>query len=140
MAFSTRDGRTQTQLSEINMIPFIDIMLVLLIVFMITAPVIQSGIEVSVPQTRTVRQLGEERVVVTIDREQTLFIQNEEVNINELVPKILELQPDATEGRIFLRADESVPFGAMAQVMDRLNQGGILNINLVTQPVNEPAP
>ena len=72
MAFTTDNGRTQTQLSEINMIPFIDIMLVLMIIFMVTAPVIQSGIEVNVPRTEIVQKLAEERLVVSIDREQGL--------------------------------------------------------------------
>ena len=77
MAFTTREGRTQTALAEINMIPFIDIVLVLLIIFMVTAPVIQSGIEVNVPKTQIVRELAEEKLVVTLDKEQRLYLQNE---------------------------------------------------------------
>ncbi len=135
MAFTTQNRRTQTELAEINMIPFIDIMLVLLIVFMITAPVIQSGIEVTVPRTRSVRQLAEDRLVVIIDADQTIYLQNEEININELGPRILELQPDSAV--VYLRIDENVPWGTMAPVMDRLNQSGIVDINLVTELLNE---
>ena len=117
------------------MVPFIDIVLVLLIIFLITAPVIQSGIEVSVPKTRVVREIAEEKMVVTIDREQRLFLQNQPVNVNELGNKIRErlLHPDR-QG-VYLRADESVPFGAIAVVMDHLKLAGIENISVVTEPL-----
>src|SRR5262245_66612269 len=116
MAFTTRDGRTQTTLAEINMIPFIDIVLVLLIIFMVTAPVIQSGIEVNVPKTQIVRELAEEKLVVTLDKEQRLYLQNEVVNINEIAEKIREKLLDPTRQSIYLRADEAVPWGSLTVV------------------------
>ena len=122
------------------MIPFIDIMLVLMIIFMVTAPVIQSGIEVDVPRTEIVRELNEERLVVSIDREQRLYLQNEPVNINELGPRIQERTPEVVSRSIYLRADTSVPFGTIAVVMDRLNQAGIENISVVTQPLDATEP
>ena len=82
MAFTTREGRTQTALAEINMIPFIDIVLVLLIIFMVTAPVIQSGIEVNVPKTQIVRELAEEKLVVTLDKEQRLYLQRDRTSMS----------------------------------------------------------
>ena len=139
MAFTTREGRTRTELSEINMIPFIDIMLVLLIIFMMTAPVIQSGIDVDVPRTQVVRELAEEKLVVSIDSEQLIYLQNEPVNINELGPLILARITDPDSRSIYLRADESVPFGSIVVIMDRLNQVGIDDISVVTQPLNEGA-
>ena len=135
MAFTTRDGRTQTALAEINMVPFIDIVLVLLIIFMITAPVIQSGIEVNVPKTQVVRELSEEKLVVTIDKEQKLYLQNEAVNVNALAGKVREKLLDPTRQSIYLRADESVPWGTVTTVMDFLNRSGITNIVVVTQPL-----
>jgi biopolymer transport protein TolR len=137
MAFSTRDGRTQTALAEINMIPFIDIVLVLLIIFMVTAPVIQSGIEVNVPKTQVVRELAEEKLVITLDKEQRVYLQNEPVNINELAGKIREKLLDPTRQSIYLRADEAVPWGSLTVVMDRLNLAGITNIVVVTQPLDK---
>ena len=137
MAFTTRDGRTQTALAEINMIPFIDIVLVLLIIFMVTAPVIQSGIEVNVPKTQVVRELAEEKLVVTLDSKQQLFLQNEPVNINALADKIHEKLLDPTRQSIYLRADEAVPWGSLTVVMDRLNLAGITNIVVVTQPLDK---
>ncbi len=136
MAFTTRDGKTQSELSEINMIPFIDIMLVLLIIFMVTAPVIQSGIEINVPRTELVREIAEEKLIVSVDRDQNLFLQDEAVNINDLGRLINERVVDPARRSVYLRADEAVPFGTIAVVMDRLNQAGIENISVVTQPLN----
>ena len=138
MAFTTTEGKTQTTLAEINMIPFIDIVLVLLIIFMVTAPVIQSGIEVNVPKTQVVRELAEEKLVVSLDKEQRLYLQNEVININELADKIREKLLDPARQSIYLRADEAVPFGSFAVVLDRLKLAGIDNVSIVTQPL-EPA-
>ena len=135
MAVTTREGKTQTTLAEINMIPFIDIVLVLLIIFMVTAPVIQSGIEVSVPKTQVVREIAEEKLVVVVDKAQRIYLQNDPVNINELGKKIREKLLDPTRQSVYLRADESVPFGTIATVMDYLKLAGIENISVVTQPV-----
>jgi len=108
---------------------------VLLLIFMLTAPVLQSGVEVAIPKTRTVNQLTEERMVVTIDREQNVFLQDKPVNVNQL-PSLLKSggKPDAKR-IIYLRADERVPFGAFASVMDAVKQAGITNISIVTQPL-----
>ena len=137
MAVTTREGKTQTTLAEINMIPFIDIVLVLLIIFMVTAPVIQSGIEVNVPKTQIVREISEEKLVVVVDKEQRLYLQNDAVNINELGDKIRERLLDPTRQSVYLQADESVPFGTIATVMDRLKLAGVENISVVTQPLEK---
>jgi biopolymer transport protein TolR len=137
MAFSAK-GRTQTALAEINITPLVDVVLVLLIIFMITAPVLQSGVEVAIPKTRTVNQLTEERMVVTIDREQNVFLQDKPVNVNQL-PTLLRTtgKGDPSKKIIYLRADERVPFGAFASVMDAVKQAGITNISIVTQPIQK---
>ena len=140
MAFSTREGKTQTALAEINMVPFIDIVLVLLIIFMITAPVIQSGLDISVPKTRVVRELTEQKLVVTVDKEEKLFLQTEAININDLAPKIREKLLDPTRQSIYLQADEKVSWGTMATVMDYLKGGGIENVVVVTQPIGKTTP
>jgi biopolymer transport protein TolR len=138
MAITTHEGKTQTTLAEINMIPFIDIVLVLLIIFMVTAPVIQSGIEVNVPKTQVVREIAEEKLVVTIDQKQELYLQNDPVNINELGDKIREKLLDPTRQSVYLRADQSVPFQTFASVLDQLKLTGIENVSIVTQPI-EPS-
>jgi biopolymer transport protein TolR len=137
MAFSAK-GRTQTALAEINITPLVDVVLVLLLIFMLTAPVLQSGVEVAIPKTRTVNQLTEERMVVTIDRQQNVFLQDKPVNVNEL-PILLRTtgKGDPAKRIIYLRADERVPFGAFASVMDAVKQAGITNISIVTQPIQK---
>ena len=137
MAITTREGKTQTTLAEINMIPFIDIVLVLLIIFMVTAPVIQSGIEVNVPKTQLVREIAEEKLIVSIDKEQKLYLQNDAVNVNELGDKIREKLLDPTRQSVYLRADQVVPFQTFATVLDALKLAGIENVSIVTQPLQQ---
>ena len=137
MAITTREGKIQTTLAEINMIPFIDIVLVLLIIFMVTAPVIQSGIEVNVPKTQVVREIAEEKLIVSIDKEQKLYLQNDPVNVNQLGDKIREKLLDPTRQSVYLRADQSVPFQTFATVLDHLKRAGIENVSIVTQPLQQ---
>ena len=127
---------TQSSLSEINMVPFIDVVLVLLIIFMITAPILQSGIEVDVPKTHTVKEITQQRLVVTMDKNQLIYLGNDPINIHQLADKIKK-QSKSQKDVIFLRADESVPFGAFCTVIDTLRQSGISNISIVTQPIND---
>ena len=135
MAFSAK-GRTQTALAEINITPLVDVVLVLLLIFMLTAPVLQSGVVVAIPKTRSVNQLTEERMVVTIDKDQNVFLQDKPVNVNELPNLLKSVGTEPVAKRvIYLRADERVPFGAFASVMDAVKQAGITNISIVTQPI-----
>jgi biopolymer transport protein TolR len=136
MAFSTR-GRTQTSLAEINITPLVDVVLVLLLIFMLTAPVLQSGIEVAVPRTRTVNQLTDERMVVIIDKDQNVFLQDVPINLNDLPMRLKSSPGNPAKKTIYLRADARVPFGAFAKVMDAVKQAGITNISIVTQPLEK---
>ena len=139
VAFTSSNGRTQSSLADINITPLVDVVLVLLIIFMITAPVLQSGIEVAVPKTRTVREITEQRLVVTIDREQRVFLGDQPVNVHELAGRLRQPGVDDAKKVIYLRADERVPFGAFASVMDAVKQAGITNISIVTQPLDTKA-
>ncbi|MGA2437755.1 MAG: biopolymer transporter ExbD [Acidobacteriaceae bacterium] len=143
MAFSTQNGgqiRTQTALAEINITPLVDVVLVLLIIFMLTAPVLQSGIVVAVPHTRTVNQITEQRIVVTIDKDQNVFLQaggpDIPITLSDLTSRLRSsARGDPAKRTIYLRADEKVPFGAFASVMDAVKRAGITNISIVTQPL-----
>ena len=135
MAFTTAKGKTQTSLSEINVTPFVDVVLVLLIIFMITAPILESGIEVDLPKTKTVRSVATERLVVTIDKKQTIYVGNNPININKLGADLLKRTENASETPVFIRADRSVPFGAFAQVVDALREADLTNVNIVTEPI-----
>jgi biopolymer transport protein ExbD/biopolymer transport protein TolR len=130
--------QTQSTLSEINMVPFIDVVLVLLIILMITAPILQSGIEVDVPKTKTVKEINEPRLVITIDKNQLVYLADVPVNINQLGNKV-RAQLKKPQDSVFLRADETIPFGTFAKVIDALRQSGVSNISIVTEPLSERA-
>jgi biopolymer transport protein TolR len=139
VAISTSSGQTRSSLADINITPLVDVVLVLLVIFMITAPVLQSGIQVNVPKTRTVREITEQRMVVTIDRDQKVYLNDQLINVNELAQKLRQAGVDPAHQAIYLRSDERVPFGAFAQVMDAVKQAGITNVSIVTQPVETKA-
>ncbi len=139
MAFTSRSGHTQTALAEINITPLVDVVLVLLVIFMLTAPVLQSGIDVAVPKTKTVKEITEQRMVLTIDKDQRVFLGDQPVNLADLPTRLHQPNADPAHQVIYLRADERVPFGAFASVMDAVKQAGITNISIVTQPLNNGA-
>jgi len=127
--------QTGTSLSDINIVPFVDVVLVLLIIFLITAPILQSGIEVDLPKTKTVKEITEERLVITIDRAQRVYLGNDPVNLRELASKVKAKAPDYASRAVFVRCDETVPFGSFAAVIDAMRQAGIQNISVVTEPI-----
>jgi biopolymer transport protein TolR len=136
MAFSSGGAQTRSSLAEINITPLVDVVLVLLVIFMITEPVLQSGIEVSVPKTRTVKQITEQRMVVTIDRDDQIFLNDQPINIHDLTAKLHNASADPTHQAIYLRSDERVSFGNFATVMDAVKQAGITNVSIVTEPLD----
>ena len=139
MAFSM-GGQTKTALAEINITPLVDVVLVLLVIFMLTAPVLQSGIDVAVPKTRTVKEVTEQRDVITIDREQRVFLGDKPINLADIPSLLRKPNTDNTRLSVYLRADERVPFGAFASIMDAVKQAGITNISIVTQPLPPGSP
>ena len=152
MAFSARNGgqtRTQTALADINITPLVDVVLVLLLIFMLTAPVLQSGIAVQVPHTRAVNQITQSRTVVTIDKDQNVFLQDDgrnggtdvPINLTNLTAQLRSSgNSDPAKRVIYVRADGRVPFEAFASVMDAVKRAGITNISIVTQPLeSKPA-
>jgi biopolymer transport protein TolR len=139
MAFTASNGRTQSSISDINVTPLVDVVLVLLIIFMVTAPVLQSGIEVNVPKTRTVKEITEERMVISINKQQRVFLGSDAININEIKSKLRQKIRDPQHQSVFIRADEDVPFGAFATVMDAVKGAGITNVSIVTQPLDQNA-
>jgi biopolymer transport protein TolR len=133
MAFSNRTG-TQPSMSEINVTPLVDVVLVLLIVFMVTAPILQTGIEVNLPRTQTVADVDpEQRAVITISREELLFYRSGMVNFNQL-GELLRQDIGNTNRPIFLQADEDVRWKTIVAVVDEVRLSGYTAINLVTRP------
>ena len=135
MAFTDSGGRTKSSMADINITPLVDVVLVLLVIFMLTAPVLQSGIDVAVPKTRTVREATQEHQVITIDRDQRVFLGDHPINVTEIPERLHNPNVDPSKQVIYLRADERVPFGAFASVMDAVKQAGITNVSIVTQPL-----
>lgn len=133
MAFTTANGRTQSSLADINITPLVDVVLVLLVIFMITAPVLQSGIEVAVPKTRTVKEITEQRIVLTVAKDGSLYMDDKPINIHELPARLHSSDP--SKQIIYLRADQDVHFGMFANVMDSVKQAGITNISIITEPL-----
>ena len=126
-------------MSEINVTPFVDVMLVLLIVFMVTAPLLTVGVPVDLPQTRA-KSLGEDRepLAVTVDKEGQIFLQNTPVGIDELVPKLMAISENGYAQRIFVRGDKAVDYGKVMEVMGLLNAAGFTRIGLVTDAPKKP--
>jgi biopolymer transport protein TolR len=140
MAFTSKTGRTETSLSEINVTPFVDVVLVLLIIFMVTAPVLQSGIEVNVPKTKVVKQISDERLVISITKGQEVYLNNDHVKLDELGDMLRQKIRDPRGQAIYVRADQDVAFGAFATVMSTVKAAGITNISIVTEPIQVGKP
>ncbi|MGH9585637.1 MAG: ExbD/TolR family protein [Acidobacteriaceae bacterium] len=139
MAFTASNGATRTSLSEINITPLVDVVLVLLVIFMLTAPVLQSGIEVNVPKTKTVHEITQQRMVVTINKDQEVFLEDKPVNLADLPSLLAKPGVNPSDQVIYVEADQQVPFGAFASVMDAVKQAGITHISIVTQPIQKGA-
>jgi len=138
MAFTTRQGQTSTSLSEINVTPLVDVMLVLLIIFMVTAPMLQTGIDVELPETRNVKDINpEERIVISISREGLIYYGSEAINFSS-IPERLKRDTKSPRDAIFLRADKDVKWNSIVSVIDAIRGAGFSEIKLVTKPFKEP--
>jgi biopolymer transport protein ExbD len=142
MAFSTNGGswgsrsrvRRLSSMSDINVVPLVDIMLVLLVIFMITAHVMEFGLEVDVPRVRQTKDSAKELPVVTITKNGELYLNEQPININLLPQEIRKRFPGAQE--VYVRADKDTIWDVIAQVVSELGEAK-LAVNMVTQPVDE---
>jgi len=135
MSVGGRDGF----LSEINVTPFVDVMLVLLIIFMVTAPMMTQGLDVDLPKTKTVTNLPQnsENLVLTIKKDGSLHLDKYDVSMDDLPDQVRRLITDQNK-LLFLRADKEVPYGVVVQVMGVLKGAGVDKIGMVAEP-DEPA-
>ncbi|MDD5542132.1 MAG: biopolymer transporter ExbD [Acidobacteriia bacterium] len=134
---TTPRGTVETSMSEINITPLVDVVLVLLIIFMITAPVLQSAIEVNLPQTKSGKASTEQLVVVTITKKQTIYVGNDMVKFDQLGDVVKQRTYGLTSQPVYIRADDSVPYGTLATVLDGLKSAGFSDAQLVTTPFNK---
>ena len=138
MAFTTPQGRTATSLSEINVVPLVDVMLVLLIIFMVTAPMMQTGIDVELPQTRNVRETNPEtRIIISVSSKGELYYNADVINYADL-PDRLKMDAKGPQETIFMRADGAVRWDIMVSVMDAVRGAGFSEIKFVTRPFTPP--
>jgi len=144
MALSTQSlpsssrGRRQvgTSMSEINVTPFVDVMLVLLVIFMVTAPMMQSGIGINLPQAETDSKPAEEGLTLTVTKDQYIHIGENTYNINLLERRLTEYFLNRPKKVIYLQADEALPFGVVVRIMDITKKAGIEVIGIITEPID----
>jgi len=132
-----RGRRVTTSLAEINVVPLVDVMLVLLIIFMVTAPMLQRGLDVNLPVARRSQQLAEERVVVTVPlsfrQDRLVLLDDEAIRVEILHERIRQLMRDDPDKQAFLRADGGLTVQDWMDVMDRLKQGGVEKVGVLSK-------
>jgi biopolymer transport protein TolR len=130
--------QSRSTLAEINVTPLVDVMLVLLIIFMITAPMLQQGVDVNLPvATGSPQPEQEEQVVLTISKKGEVYLNQTLYKLDTLRPKLQSLYQAQRDRAIFLRADTDVPYGTVVQVMDEVKKAGITKLGMITQPPTE---
>jgi biopolymer transport protein ExbD len=135
---SSSRGRRQigTSLSEINVTPFVDVMLVLLVIFMVTAPMMQSGIGINLPQAETDSKPAEEGLTLTVTKDQYIHIGENTYNINLLERRLSEYFFNRPKKVVYLQADESLPFSVIVRIMDIAKKAGVEVIGIITEPID----
>jgi|SRR6266567_3046511 biopolymer transport protein TolR len=131
MAFE--GGQRGSLVSQINVTPLVDVMLVLLVIFMVTAPIIQQGVEVNIPKVRAAALPGEEQqFVVSITRDKQLYLNDSALSADELTQKLTAISAERPDRQVFIRADEEVPYGEVIRTMAAIKAAGIQNVGMVT--------
>jgi biopolymer transport protein TolR len=138
MAFTTQQGRTATSLAEINVTPLVDVMLVLLIIFMVTAPILQTGIDVQLPETKAATDTNpSDNVVISISKEENIYYGSDIIYLQDLAQR-LKREGKSPKDPIYLRADKDVKWKSIVSVIDTVRSAGFSELKLVTRPFEEP--
>ncbi len=125
-------------MSEINVTPFVDVMLVLLIIFMVTAPMMMQGVDVNLPQTTTEPIASEEeRLVISITAKREIYLNEYKISVESLQRKMQTIYQNRPDRSVFLRADQGLPYGFVMEVMAAVRQSGIKRVGMVTEPLQE---
>ena len=128
-------GRLRGSLAEINVIPLVDVVLVLLLIFMLTAPMMYRGIDVNLPRSSSKSPSQDERLVLTITKDRLLFLNNRALPLATLEPRLRELVRDRPEKTIYIKADKELPYGYVVETMDRVRRAGVERVGMVTEPL-----
>lgn len=129
-----RGGRKYAPMAEINVTPMVDVMLVLLIVFMIAAPLLTVGVSIDLPETRAQQLQGDsDPLTISLGADSVIYLQSTPITLDELVPKLLAIAVNGYDERIFVRSDRAVRYGEVMKVMGRINEAGFRRIALVTE-------
>lgn len=132
--------RRKGPMAEINVTPLVDVVLVLLIIFMVTAPMMQQGLDVNLPKASAkALPAEEEKMIVTITKKQEVYLNKTKFAVNDLRPKLQAIYADRTRKEIFLKADRDVSYGFVVQVMAEIKKAGIEKLGMVTEPLVEPS-
>ncbi len=132
---SSNKGSGRVTMSEINVTPMVDVMLVLLIIFMVTAPLIQQGVKVNLPEAKaTPVEAADKKLVLSIDAAKRVFIGDAEVALNELEKKLAANAKAQADKEVYLHADRDVPYGVVVEVMAAAQRAGITNVGMITDP------
>ncbi len=124
-------------MSDINVTPLVDVMLVLLIIFMVTAPMMMQGVDVNLPKTTTRHiKTKDEPLILTVNKKREVFIENHRIEINNLETKVKKIFENRRDKEILLRADKDVPYGFVIKVIARVKRAGIDKLGMVTEPVD----
>lgn len=128
-------GRNDGFMSDINVTPFVDVMLVLLIIFMVTAPMMTQGVDIDLPEAAS-RAIGSEKeqLVIMIDRENEIYINNFKVSLDFLQEKLIKILEGRVDSEVFLKADKTVSYGTVVQVMSLIKGAGVERLGMVTEP------
>ncbi|ATB27962.1 protein TolR [Melittangium boletus] len=132
---SNRGGSGRVTMSEINVTPMVDVMLVLLIIFMVTAPLIQQGVKVNLPEARAAAvEASDKKLVLSIDAQKRIYIGEAEVPAAELETKLASNAKAQADKELYLHADRDVPYGVVVDVMAAAQRAGITNVGMITDP------
>jgi biopolymer transport protein TolR len=142
MAFNLDTGggdgrRIGTSLAEINIIPLVDVVLVLLLIFMLTAPMMYRGIDVNLPKAAARPTAVEERMILTVTKDRAIFLNDKPVPLTTLETQLRDAFTGRTDRTLYLKADAGLAYGAVIETMDRVRRAGIERLGMVTEPIRE---